>query len=62
MLCINYILIHKPKSSSTTPSCVFWDLSNWEWSNAGCEISTDKSNSAMTTCQCRHLTNFWVNF
>ena len=63
MLRTNYILIPKPKSSSkvqTPSSCVFLDLSNSGLSNAGCEIATDKSNSSMTTCQCRHLTNFGV--
>jgi len=40
--------------------CVWWDDQELSWSSAGCEVSS--TSTMLTTCHCKHLTNFGIMF
>ncbi|KAM8846425.1 adhesion G-protein coupled receptor F3 isoform 1-T2 [Synchiropus picturatus] len=44
--------------SSLKPTCVYWNTTAEEWSDAGCFLK--KKDAAFTVCQCNHLTSFSV--
>ncbi len=45
------------------PVCAYWSFEDEDWSDKGCRVvdTTEKNNgTAVTTCECDHLTNFAV--
>ncbi|XP_030262132.1 adhesion G protein-coupled receptor F5 [Sparus aurata] len=50
----------KEKHKYTIPSCVYWDTKKEEWSDKGCNVTTNDGND--TVCECDHLTSFAVLF
>ena len=39
---------------------MWWDEQELSWSSAGCEVSS--TSTILTTCHCKHLTNFGIMF
>ena len=49
-------LAHQPIAPTLQPQCRFWNNSGNQWSENGCYVHVNTTNS--TTCACNHLTAF----
>lgn len=43
-------------TAGNSPSCIFWNMTDDEWSQVGCTLV--KSSENMSYCDCNHLTSF----
>ncbi|XP_060947070.1 adhesion G-protein coupled receptor F1-like [Limanda limanda] len=48
------------QQNDTELYCVFWDTINGSWSDTGCRLDKNHSDSNHTLCKCNHLTPFSV--
>ncbi|NP_598537.2 adhesion G-protein coupled receptor F1 precursor [Mus musculus] len=51
-----FLNFSKIKGNLTQPRCVFWDFSQLQWSNAGCQLVNETLDTVL--CRCSHLTSF----
>ncbi|XP_031204080.1 adhesion G-protein coupled receptor F1 isoform X2 [Mastomys coucha] len=51
-----FLNFSKINGNLSQPHCVFWDFSQLQWSNAGCQLVNETPDTVL--CRCSHLTSF----